>query len=124
MWEWSSGFAILLREVRNYYMFLKSLKFKIKKKKEFSLLGLCRSWEVLSAYCSRPQSPHKHGLPAVTGWTQHRGACPASRHLSKPQWHFIHRVPKPHAVPSGFSSLRGQDMLEWCLVSSSRKFVR
>lgn len=28
VWEWSSGFAILLRDVRNYYMFLKVLSLK------------------------------------------------------------------------------------------------
>lgn len=101
--EWSSGFAILLREVRNYYMILKVLSLKLKK--DFPLLGLCRSWEVLSTYCS-------HDLRALTSMASLQSLDGRSTegpvqpsHLSKPQWHFIHRVPKPHAVPSGFGSL-------------------
>lgn len=45
---WSSGFAILLRDVRNYYrLFIKVLRLKLFKK-GFPLLGICRSWEVFS----------------------------------------------------------------------------
>lgn len=67
---WVCCLAQRCQELLHVY---KSLKFKIFKI-DFPLLGICRSWEVLSVYCS-------HGLRALasvasTGWMQHRGTCP------------------------------------------------
>lgn len=123
VWEWSSGFAILLRDVRNYYMFLKVLSLKLKKK-DFPLLGLCRSWEVLSAYCS-------HGLRALASMASLQSLDgrstegPVQPRASKQTSVTFHT----HWCQSHMQSLQGsahscgQDILEWCLVLSSRKFV-
>lgn len=107
-------------------MILKVLSLKLKKKKkDFPLLGLCRSWEVLSTYCS-------HDLRALTSMaslqsldgrsTEGPVQPPASKQTSVA---FHTQGCQSHMQSlQGSAHSRGQDMLEWCLVSSSRKFVR
>lgn len=117
------GLLSLLREVRNYYMILKVLSLKLKKR--FSPARPCRSWEVLSTYCS-------HDLRALTSMASLQsldgrsteGLCPAS--ASKQTSVTFHTQGCQSHMQSlqGSAHSRGQDMLEWCLVSSSRKFVR
>lgn len=120
---WISSFAILLRDVRNFYIY-KSLMVKIILK-DFPLLGICRSWGELSVTASTvpvPQqawTPWEHGMNAAAeGSFQPRTGNVNLIDL------FVHNGTKATVSPFQVQLTPVTSLsLKWCFILSSRKFV-